>query len=118
MDVGSSYCHHSTDTNGYASVAFDTDDDTFHTTEDAAGNTDGITFLEGGDNGIEVDDLLFIGAAYGNEATHLRIRDDKRTAGFTVDNVTHCQRQTCRLLDTVDALKGRMDKDEIMHNGH
>ena len=117
MDIGGSYCHDSLNTNRHAAVSLDTDDDSFHTFEDTTGDTNTVAFLQGGGDGVEVDNLLFVIARNGNEATHLGIRDGDRTAKLLIEDVTDSQRKGDGLTDTFDAFQRGTDEDKVMHHG-
>ena len=116
MDIGGSYCHDSLNTNRHAAISLDTNDNSFHTLEDTTGDTNTITFLQGGGDGVKIDDLLFVIARNGNEATHLGIRDGNRTTKFLIEDVTDSQREGDGLTDTFDAFQRGTDEDKVMYH--
>lgn len=116
MDICCGHSHYPLDTDGNTTIALDADDDAFHSFENAARDADRIALAQSGENGVQINNLLFIIARNGDEATHLGVGNDKGTVGFTIDDVTYGQRQTDRLLDAVDASQRGMDKNKVVNH--
>lgn len=79
------------------------------------GNTYPISFLQSSDSGIKINNLFFIITGNSNKATHLRIRNGKRTLCLTIHNITDGQRRTYRPFDMVNTCKGSMNEYKIVY---
>lgn len=110
--------HHPLDVHHHPPVMAHTHEHPFHSFEDAAGDAYPCSLREVQRGGFKIEHGLVVGARHGDEAAHLRVRDDDGPAGFAVHDIADGDVHAGPVLYFVHALAGGADEDQVMDRGN
>lgn len=106
--------HHPLDVHHHPPVMAHTHEHPFHSFEDAAGDAYPGSLGEVQLGGFKIEHSLVVGARHGNEAAHLRVRDDDGLAGFAVHDIADRDIHARLVLYFIHTLAGGADEDQVM----
>ena len=106
--------HHPLDVHHHPPIMAHTHKHPFHSFEDAAGDTYPGSLGEVQLGGFKIEHSLVVGARHGDEAAHLRVRDDDGLAGFAVHDIADGDVHARLVLYFVHTLTGGADEDQVM----